>query len=149
MWFWKIYAVNLTFSSVVEFPIYCESEISAQHFHLPPEQQDHRLSKPIAVFRIFRSKDTSWPALMQAPSLWPRKYDGGKSLTFTYIVVSPQVCPWTGHLCCHRDQMGRHRVEYSMCGPQDLPSHLQWRTSGPEHSSQALLGSRAVKTQTI
>lgn len=56
MWSWKIYAANLTFSSLVEFPIYCESEISAQHFPLPPMQHNDRLNKFIAVFRICRNQ---------------------------------------------------------------------------------------------
>lgn len=56
MWSWKIYAANLTFSSVVEFPIYYESEISAQHFPFPPMQRNDRLNKPIAVFGICRNQ---------------------------------------------------------------------------------------------
>lgn len=148
MWSWKIHAANLTFSSVVEFPIYCDSEISAQHFPPPPVLQGYRLNKPDAVFRIFRTEGISWLAveqliffssLIQAPSLWPTKSDGGKSPTF--IVVSPQVLLMsrTTVLPQGSDGKAQSRVQHVWTsGPAVL---LQWRTSGPEHSSQALLGS--------
>lgn len=131
MWSWKIYAANLTFSSVVGFPIYCESEISAQHFTLLPVPQDHRLNKPIAVFRVFRTEDTSWPipeqlisfsSLIQASCDLQCKMEGNHQLL--YIIFSPpKFCPLhdrTEHLCCHRDRW--EDTEYSMCAPQDLLS---------------------------
>lgn len=49
--------------------------------------------------------------------------------------------------CAATDGKAQSRVQHVWTSGPSI--HLQWRTSGPEHSSQALLGSTAVKTQTI
>lgn len=147
---WKICAANLTFSSVVGFSIYCESEISAQHFPFPLVLQDHRLNKPIGVFRIF-SEHTSWPAPEQlishtGPCLVTYKVWWRETTNFYMYFALPKVLPMNRVLVLPQRSDGKTEygagcVDLRTCCPSTVENLC------PEHSSQALLGSTAVKTQ--
>lgn len=152
MWSWKIYAANLTFSSVVGFPIYSESETLCLAFSLsssaarPWIEQTH-----CCVWDIQNWPDLLWSSSSPLLSFRPlpchlqSMMEGNHQLLID-LLVSPKVFPMNRTLCCHRGQT-QSRVQHVWTSGPAVP--VQWRTSGPEHSSQALLGSTAVKTQAI
>ena len=139
MWAWKIYAANLTFSSVAEFPIYCEPEISAQDFPLPPMRHNNRLKKPIAVLRIYKNQGDFHTCSKVAHLLF--------SHTDPFVVTQKEVREEITRFYIHFSLspcftlekkpvlLQRYRVEYTVYGPQDLQSisqvHMQMENLSP------------------